>query len=75
MGFKHDLKGRKLSLVLTVSDLFNSLKEETKLNTPGLRDDLVRRRSSRLFNAGFIYTFGTAKSKSKDDALQFDNQL
>jgi len=75
LGYKHDFKGRNLSLVLTVSDLFNSLKEETKLDSPGLVDDSVRRRSSRLFNAGLIYTFGTTKTKAKDDSLQFDNQL
>ena len=62
-------------MVATVSDLFNSLKEETKLNTPALRDDFIRRRSSRLFSLGLVYTFGTTKAKAKDDTLQFDNQL
>ena len=75
IGFKHDFKNKKLSFIATVSDLFNSLREETILTTPGLRDDSTRRRSSRIFSAGFVYTFGTSKAKAKGDALQFDNQL
>jgi outer membrane receptor protein involved in Fe transport len=75
LGLKHELKGRNVSLVFTVSDLFNSLKEETVLNTPALREDATRRRSSRIFYAGVVYAFGAGKKKGKDDALQFDNQL
>ena len=48
LGVRHDLWGKKASLVLTVSDLFNSLKEENVINTPVLREDLVRRRSARI---------------------------
>jgi outer membrane receptor protein involved in Fe transport len=75
IGFKHELRSRKLTLVATVSDLFNSLKDETKLDTPVLHDDFTRRRSSRIIYLGIIYSFGAQKGKSKDDALQFDNQM
>ena len=74
-GIKHDIKEKNLSIVVTVSDLFNTLKEETILNTPILRDDSMRKRSSRIVYAGIIYTFGGGKKKGKNDAMQFDNNL
>ena len=75
LGLKHDLKDGKTSLVLTLSDVFNSLKERTLIDTPTLHDDATRRRSSRIIYAGFIYNFGKATKKSKDDAIQFDDKL
>ncbi len=75
IGLRHDFKNRNVALILTVSDLFNSLKESGRIDTPILHDDTTRRRSSRIVYAGFIYTFGAAKKRSKDDALQFDNQF
>ena len=64
-----------MSVVFTVSDLFNTLKEETVLNTPLLRDDSMRRRSSRIVYASVIYTFGGPKKKGKNDSIQYDNNL
>jgi len=74
IGFKHEFKEKRLSLVLTVSDLFNSLKYVNKLDTPLLQDDVTRRRSARTVYMGLVYRFGAAKAKPKDDALQYDNQ-
>ena len=73
LGLKHELASKRATLFLAVSDLFNSLKEETRLDTPVLHDDFVRRRSSRYFYGGVVYNFGTAKKKAKSDVLQFDN--
>ena len=70
-GVRHESKPN-LGGVLAVSDLFNSMKEETVLNTPALRDDSVRRRNSRFVYAGLIYSLG-GKKKGKADALQFEN--
>jgi outer membrane receptor protein involved in Fe transport len=75
LGLRHDFKSRNMAFVLTVSDLFDSLRERTIINTPTLRDDITRRRSSRIIYAGFVYSFGTSAKKRKDDALQFDNQF
>jgi outer membrane receptor protein involved in Fe transport len=75
VGYKHDFKNKNLSVVLTVSDLFNTLKEETILNTPQLKDDSMRKRSSRIVYASVIYTFGGSKKKGKNDSIQYDNNL
>jgi len=58
-----------------VSDLFNSLKERTVIDTPVLHEDVTRRRSSRIIYAGLIFNFGKAVKKKKDDTLQFDSSL
>ena len=75
IGFRHVFKAKNIALVLTVSDLFNSLKERTVIDTPVLHDYLIRRRTSRIVYAGFIYRFGSPTKTKKDDTLQYDNQL
>ncbi len=74
IGLKHDLADKKTSLVLTLSDIFDSQRERTVIDTPTLHDEIVRRRSARIVYAGIVYNFGKAKKKAKDDTLQFDNQ-
>jgi len=74
LGWRHDLKDRRFAFTATVSDLFDSLKERTIIDTPTLHDDITRRRSSRIVYVGLIYTFGKPAKKAKDD-LQFDNSL
>jgi outer membrane receptor protein involved in Fe transport len=75
VGYRHEFKGRNLAFVATVSDLFDSLKERTVIDTPILQDRLTRRRSTRIIYAGFVYTFGGPAKSKKDDLLQYDNQL
>lgn len=74
LGLRHNLKDKKTAFILSVSDIFNSQKERSLVDTPTLHQEIVRRRSSRILYAGFIYNFGKATKKSKDD-LQFDNSL
>ncbi len=74
-GLRHELWRKKAALILTVSDVFNSLKETTVLDTPALRGETVRRRSSRIVYLGLIYNFGQPAKKAKDEPLKFDNAL
>ena len=75
LGLRKEIWKKKAAIVFTVSDIFNSLREEVVLDAPGLREDLTRRRSSRVFYVGFSYKFGQPSKKSKDDTLNFDNSL
>ncbi len=74
LGWRHDFADRKYAFTLTVSDVFDSLKERVVIDTPTLHDEISRRRSARIIYAGFVYNFGKAKKGKKDD-LQFDNSL
>jgi hypothetical protein len=75
MGFRHEFLKKKAALLFTVSDLFNTLRNNSVLDTPELYQKVIRRRSARMVFAGFSYTFGKQLKKSKENALKFDNQL
>jgi len=70
-GFRQELFQRKLSLIITISDVFNSLKNRTLVDTPELYETIIRRRSARIIYFGFTYTFGNQKKKE----LEYDNKL
>jgi len=71
-GFKQELFKRKLAFIVTVSDVFNSLRNRTLIDTPELYEKIIRRRSARIIYAGLTYTFGNQKKKKE---LEYDNKL
>jgi outer membrane receptor protein involved in Fe transport len=72
LGARFNLPNRKTSLVLTVSDVFESFKDRTVLDTPTLRNETVRTRSARIIFVGFIHHFGKS-SKENGEELPFDD--
>lgn len=74
LGLRYDLPDRRTSLVLTVSDLFNSMKDRTTIDTPVLRGETVRQRSSQIVYVGLIYNFGRSAKKDGED-MEFDDAL
>ncbi len=75
LGFRKNFNAKRTALIVTVADIFGSLRERTHIDTPVLREDTIRRRSSRIIYVGFVYNFGKAAKKSKKDDLLFDNAL
>ena len=73
-GLKQELFKGKGALILTVSDLFNTMKSRSVIDTPELYENSTRRRSARILYMGFTYTFGRQK-KEKEAAIKYDNQL
>jgi outer membrane receptor protein involved in Fe transport len=74
MGLRQDLFKNKLSLILTASDLFNSLKRHSIISTPLLYQRSSMKRDGRIIYFGMNYRFGVQK-KQKEDSLDFDNSL
>ena len=74
LGLRYELKGGKTALIATISDVFNSANDRATIDTPLLKGETMRRRSSRIFYIGMIYNFGKAAKNSKDD-LQFDESI
>ena len=70
-GFKQEFLKRKMAMILTISDVFNSLKNKSIIDTPELYEKVVRTRSARIIYFGISYTFG--KQKKKD--LEYDNRI
>jgi hypothetical protein len=75
LGLRREFLQKKVAVVLTVSDLFNSLKESSLLDTPLLKEEITRRRSSRIIYVGLSYSFGQQSKKPKDETLKFDESL
>ncbi len=75
MGLRQDLWKKKAAIIITVSDVFNTLRYRSELDTPFLYDKLMRKRSPRIIYAGFTYNFGKKNKKQKDEQIKFDNQL
>ncbi|GHT14145.1 TonB-dependent receptor [Bacteroidia bacterium] len=74
MGAKYDLFHKKASVLFTVSDLLNTYKSVTSIDTPELKERLERKRPSQIFYIGFTYNFGRSVKK-KETALKYDEQL
>jgi len=74
-GYRQELLKKKGALIFTVSDLFNTLANNSVLDTPELYQKVIRKRSARMIYLGFSYTFGKELKKSKENSLKFDNQL
>jgi len=72
-GLKQDLLNDKMSVVLTVSDLFNSMKYKNTLNTTDLYDYSVRQRDGRIMYFGVTYHFG--KPDKKKDKMEYDDSM
>ena len=74
-GIRQDLFKKKMSVILTASDLFKTLKQRSELNTLYLKQVAVGRRDARIIYLGISYRFGKVIKKSTDEKLQFDNTL
>lgn len=75
LGVRQDLFDDKLSLILTVSDIWKTLKREMNLNTTWLNQSTVNNRDTRIVYFGVTYHFGQPAKKSKEKSLQYDNGL
>jgi outer membrane receptor protein involved in Fe transport len=74
LGAKYDLFQKKISVLFTISDLLNTYKSVTTINTPELKERVERKRPSQIFYIGFTYNFGSPVKK-KETALKYDEQL
>ncbi|SKA10027.1 TonB-dependent receptor domain-containing protein [Sediminibacterium ginsengisoli] len=70
-GIRQDLFNKKMSLIVTVSDILRSLQQKSELNTSYLKQVSVNRRDGQILYVGISYRFGKLIKKA-DDKLQFD---
>jgi outer membrane receptor protein involved in Fe transport len=74
-GFKQEFLKNRALFIVTVSDVFNTMRNTSIIDTPLLYENIVRKRSARIIYAGLTFTFGSNKKKEKDTMLKYDNQL
>ena len=76
IGLRQELIEGKLSLTVTIADLFKTLKRETEVNTSVLKQTMINTRDSRVFSVSLTYNFGAPPKKSqKEESLKYDNGL
>lgn len=74
-GYRQDLMESKLTLTLTLSDIFKTLKRELQLDTPELNQTVIGTRDSRIIYFGFTYHFGEPPKKAKDDQMKYEDAM
>ena len=74
-GIRQDLFKKKVSVILTASDIFKTLQQKTELNTPYLKQVAVGKRDAQILYLGISYRFGKIIKKQNEEKLQFDNNL
>ncbi len=75
LGFRQDFWKKKLSLIVTVSDLLNSQAMKNSISTPTLVQETLRRRDARVIYGGVVFNFGTNGKKHKETKFEFDNGM
>jgi len=73
LGFRQDFWQKRISLVATVSDLFDTQAWRTSVDTPVLITNSMRRRDARVIYGGVVVTLGKKTKKSKEPRFEFEN--
>ncbi len=74
-GLRQDLFKKKVSLILTISDIFKTLRQKSTLNSLYLKQSTVGKRDSGIIYLGISYRFGKTIKKTTEEKLQFDDNL
>ncbi len=72
-GFREELMEGKVSVILTLTDIFKTMKRQLELNTPSLNQTVINTRDSRIAYLGFTYHFGAPPKKSKEEQLRYED--
>jgi len=72
LGFRHQLKP-SLSVVATLTDIFDSQRDRARLDTPTLHDVTTRRRSQRTGTIALAWVFG-GTTKNATTKIDYSDQ-
>lgn len=75
LGMKYDLPKINLSILASVTDLFDTYRKSYTLDTPELKQKVEKRRNPRICYIGLSYAFGANKSKKHHAELEYDENL
>ena len=73
VGIRQDFFKKKMSFILTASDILRTLYQKTELNTLYTKQQAIGRRDGQIVYIGLSYRFGKS-IKRTEEKLQFDNQ-
>lgn len=75
LGMKYDIPSLNLSILASVTDLFDTYRKSYTLDTPELKQKVIRRRNPRIFYLGLSWQFGVNKNKKHSTKLEYDENL
>jgi outer membrane receptor protein involved in Fe transport len=73
-GMRQDLFKKKFSVLLTVSDIFNTLRWSGEINTPQMYEKMTGKRRSQIVYLGVSWRFGKS-GKNKQEEMKFDSGM
>lgn len=74
MGMKYDISRINLSVTASVTDLFDTYRKSFTLDTPELKQTVIKRRNPRIFYIGFTWQLGIS-GKKNDIKPEYDENL
>ena len=74
-GVRQYLFRKKISLTITVSDIFKTLRQKAEFSSLYLKQNSFSKRDSRIIYLGISYRFGKTVKKNDDEKLKFDDTL
>ena len=75
IGMKYDIPSINLSLLASVTDLFDTYRKSYTLDTPELKQKVEKRRNPRIFYIGVSWQFGAGKSKKHQTEVEYDEGM
>jgi hypothetical protein len=73
-GVRQDLFKEKVTLTLTVPDVFKTQRQDLRLDIAEMKQHVTFRRDARLAYFGITYHFGRLGKNYKEESLQYDEQ-
>lgn len=74
LGMKYDIPSVNLSIIGSVTDLFDTYRKSYTLDTPELKQKVEKRRNPRIFYIGISWQFGGI-AKKNNVRLEYDENL
>ncbi len=74
-GMRQDFFKKKVSVLLTASDLLKTLQQKSELTSAYLKQAAVAKRDAPVIYLGISYRFGKEIKKPHEEKMQFDNNL
>jgi len=77
LGARQNLYRDQISLVLAVTDLLKTQRQDTQLDVSGIQQRVLTKRDSQILYAGLTYHYGGSekgKDKDKERPIQYEDQ-
>lgn len=75
LGMKYDIPAINLSVIASVTDLFDTYRKSYTLDTPELKQKVEKRRNPHIFYIGVAWQFGGSKGKKHNTNMEYDEGL